>query len=338
MPKTQDYYQLLGVDRSASEEDIRRAYRKLARELHPDVNKAPDAAERFARVTEAYDVLCDKEKRQAYDLHGERPPWAAAGRGPGGPGGGGSGRPGPGFTEPDLGSIFEELFGRGGPGGPGARGPGGPGGAGGAGGDPFARAARHRGQPQRGADREVDLAISFMTAARGGSERLRIRQEDGRERTIDVRIPAGVQSGARLRVAGEGLPGPYGGSSGDLIVRIEIGQHPTFRREGLDLITDITVTFPQAALGAEVAVPLLDGSATLRIPAGTSSGRRLRLRGRGIAADDGRTGDLLAAVRIDVPSSLDEPTRALIEQLAEHLPPAAASSPGAAPRSGAEDR
>ena len=337
MPKTQDYYQLLGVDRSASEEDIRRAYRKLARELHPDVNKAPDAAERFARVTEAYDVLCDREKRQAYDLHGERPPWAA-GRGPGG-GGGGSGRPGPGFTEPDLGSIFEELFGRGGPGGPG--GPGGargPGGSPGAGGDPFARAARHRGQPQRGADREVDLAISFMTAARGGSERLRIRQEDGRERTIDVRIPAGVQSGARLRVAGEGLPGSHGGSPGDLIVRIEIGQHPIFRREGLDLITDITVTFPQAALGAEVAVPLLDGSATLRIPAGTSSGRRLRLRGRGIGADDGRTGDLLAAVRIDVPSSLDEPTRALIEELAERLPPPATSEPGASPRSGPEER
>jgi len=305
MPETQDYYQLLGVNRSASEEEIRRAYRKLARELHPDINKAPDAAERFARVTEAYDVLSDKEKRQQYDLHGVRSPWTGAA---GNPRARTAGRGG--VTDPDLGSIFEELFGRAGPGG-----------------DPFTAGrtrpgAHARPAPQRGADREVDLAISFMTAARGGTERLRLRQEDGRERTIEVRIPAGVSAGARLRVPGEGLPGRNGGPAGDLMARVEIGQHPLFRREGLDLVTDVTVTFPEAVLGAEVNVPLLDGSATLRIPPGTASGRRLRLRERGITASDGRKGDLLAAIRIDVPVDPDPETRALIEQLAARLPAA----------------
>jgi len=326
MPAAQDYYQLLGVDRSASEDEIRRAYRKLARELHPDVNKAPDAAERFARVTEAYDVLSDAQKRQAYDVHGNRPPWQGAGsaqsRGPWpGPGAGGPGGAGGGFSEPDLGSIFEELFGRQGAGGPGT----GP--MGGQAADPFRRAARGRPRARRGSDRDVELTVSFLTAARGGTERLRLRQEDGRERTIDVRIPAGVQPGTRLRVSGEGMPGDQGGVAGDLLVRIDVGQHPVFRREGLDLITDVTVTFPQAALGTEVAVPMLDGTATLRIPPGTPSGKRLRLRGRGIRADDGRSGDLFAVLRIDVPASLDDQTRTLIEQLAARLPAPGQASP-----------
>lgn len=323
-----DYYEILGINRTASEEDIRRAYRKLARKYHPDVNNDPDASKRFSDITEAYDVLCDAEKRKAYDRFGHAGVGAGADGAGAGPFGGGGGPrtrsystrsgPGGGFEASDFGDIFEDLF-RGGdsPFGPGA-------GMGGR--------ATHRAGPtaraRTGRDLHHTLTVSFMTAAFGGTERLRLSigeaaPHPGHAGTaaqeIDVKIPPGIESGSKLRLKGRGQPGRFGGEPGDLILTIKVGRHPYFRREGPDVFLDVPINLAEAALGANVTVPLLQGSAQIKIPAGASSGRKLRLKGRGIKGADGRVGDFYAVVQIVAPEQLSEKGQSIINELREEL-------------------
>lgn len=294
---TRDFYEVLGVGRDASADDIRRAYRKLARTFHPDVNKEPGAEERFKEVSEAYDVLSDPDKRAKYDRFGAA--WRQAGGGPQ-PGSGGGFDPGDfggvrvEFGEGDLGDfgdVFESLFG-------GRRGRG----AGGFGG--FAA---------RGADHEAVLELTLEEAARGG--RRSVTLGDGR--SYEVSIPVGVRDGQRIRLAGEGGQGAGGGPSGDLFLRVRIKPHPRFRLEGRDLHVEVPVSPWEAALGATVDVPTLDGTAKVKVPAGSSSGRRLRLRGQGFPGPRGGHGDLYATVRIAVPKHLSRRERELFEQLAD---------------------
>jgi curved DNA-binding protein len=302
-----DYYDALGVPRDASQEDIRSAYRRLARENHPDVNKEAGAEDRFKEVSEAYEVLRDPEKRERYDRFGAN--WKAGQdvtgasgfegfrrrRGAGAGAGAGAGRGG-GFEDVqfefgggdggDFSEFFEGLFG-------------------GRGGGGF------NGFSMRGGDQEAELELSLEEAARGGRRRLSFG--DGRE--IEVEIPPGVRDGQRIRLAGEGGAGPGGGPPGDLLLRVRIRPHPRFRVEGRDLYVDLPVTPWEAALGAEVPVQTLDGSARVKVPPGSSSGRRLRLRGQGMPVRDGKPGDLYATVQIHVPKRLTAQERELFERL-----------------------
>lgn len=300
-----DYYEVLGVSRTASAEEIRKAYRTLARKFHPDVNKSPDAQKRFTEIQEAYDLLSDEQKRKMYDRYGHAGTQGAAAGGRGGAGGGG-GAPGGGHYTwsnvggpggradvdvEDLGSMFEAFFGgRGGD----------YGGMGGMGGG-RTRGQRRRREPEAPPATEAELEIGFMTAVRGGTERLRL-QSDGRTKTIEVTIPKGVADGARLRVKGE---------DGDVILRLRVGEHPVFRRTEsrtgsatggpLDLYMDLPLTIAEATLGAQVSVPTLDGAIELTVPPGTACGRKLRLRGRGVEDAKGAKGDLYAVAKIVPP-------------------------------------
>src|SRR6185503_11664530 len=296
-----------------------------ARQFHPDVNKAPDASKRFNEVQEAYDVLSDDEKRRNYDQFGHASPGFAGSGGAGGPAGGF--RPGPGgratwtnvnvdpsdLNGGDFSSIFEQMFG-------GA----GFGGAGGAGQgqqqSPFGgRKARSRpAQPTRGQDIEHTITVSFLVAALGGAEQLRLTV-DGAVQTLNVKIPPGIESGAKLRVRGKGQAGSPDGPSGDIIMKIEVGQHPYFRREGLDVLVDVPLNLAEAVLGATVSVPLLaGGSVQVKVPGGVSSGRKLRIRGKGVTDAKGKTGDFYAVVQITAPepASLSDAARDALATLA----------------------
>jgi curved DNA-binding protein len=281
-----DYYEVLGVPRDADQDAIRRAYRKLAREYHPDLNSDSDAEERFKELGEAYEVLSDADKRERYDRLGAR--WREAER------------EAPeerfedfftqqGFGDSHVefgGDLFEALFG--------------------------ARAGRADG-PLRGHDREALLELSLEDALAGGRRRLTL---DGRE--VSVNFPAGVRDGQRIRLAGQGGEGRGGGPPGDLFLRVALKPHPRFRRRGDDgLDVDLPITPSQAALGTTVTVETPTGTARVRVPAGSSSGKRLRLRGRGLPKRGGGSGDLHAIVKIVVPKELSDRERELYEQLAE---------------------
>jgi curved DNA-binding protein len=291
-----DYYEALGVPRDASADEIRRAYRKLARENHPDVNKDPGAEDRFKEVAEAYEVLRDPEKRERYDRLGAN--WRVGQDVSGAQGfrDGGYGDVHVDFGDgADFSDFFENLFG----------------------GRRSARGARRGAGPfggmaMRGGDQEAVLDLTLEEAAAGG--RRHITLGDGRD--YDVEIPTGVRAGQRIRLAGEGGPGFDGGPPGDLFLRVRIAPHPRFRMEGRDLHVDLPVSPSEAALGACVPVPTLTGTARVRVPAGSSTGRRLRLRGEGMPAPGGAHGDLYAHVQIVVPKQLDERERELYEQLA----------------------
>jgi curved DNA-binding protein len=296
-----DYYEVLGVPRGAGDEEIRSAYRKLAREYHPDVNKDPGAEDRFKEVSEAYEVLRDPEKREKYDRLGSN--WKAGedvsgtsgfsggGSGFGGGFGGGNGQ---GFGgDGGFSDFFESFFG---------------GGRGGS--------AGFEGFSMRGGDQEAPLEVTLEEAARGGKRRISLA--DGRD--FEVRIPPGVRDGQKIRLAGQGGEGASGGPAGDLYLRVRIKRHPRFRREGDDLVVEIPVAPWEAALGATVPVPTLDGSAKVKVPAGSSSGRRLRLKGEGMPGPGGRKGDLYASVRIVVPKKLEKRERELFEELAAVSP------------------
>jgi curved DNA-binding protein len=287
-----DYYEVLRVPRDASQDDIRRAYRRLAREYHPDVNQETDAEERFKDVGEAYEVLSDPDKRERYDRLGAQ--WRAREAEPGGgdfedffdrQGFGDGVRVE--FGDGAFSEFFERFFGDGG-------------------------APRSTG-PLRGPDHEAVLDLSLEDALAGGRRRLSL--DDGP--SLEVNFPAGVREGQRIRLAGKGGAGRNAGPPGDLYLRVRLKAHPTFRRRGDDLDVDLPVAPWEAALGATVPVPTLTGTAQVRVPPGSSSGRRLRLRGRGLPKRGGGHSDLHAIVKITVPKHLSEEERELFEKLAE---------------------
>lgn len=308
-----DYYKTLEVDKKASADVIQRAYRKLARKFHPDVNQAPGAEDRFKEISEAYEVLKDPERRKTYDRFGRdvkrsggQPPpgWENIGFDFGG-GGGGSAS---GFS-----SFFENMFG------------GGRRGGGGGFGFDFgglnmddARAGRAPGGRQAGgADQEARLVLSLEEAARGGQRELSLTDPvTGGMRNHKVNLPAGVRPGQRIRLPGRGARGISGGA-GDLYLKVEVKPHPKFRLDGSNLHTTVRVTPWEAALGAEVPVATLDGPVTIRVPGGTSGGRKIRLKGKGFPAPKGPTGDLYAEIEIVVPKTLSDQERTLFEALAE---------------------
>jgi DnaJ-class molecular chaperone len=297
-----DLYSQLGVKRDAGEAEIKKAYRKLAKELHPDKNKDnPKASERFSKVTQAYDILTDKDKRARYD-RGEidedgnpRSPFGYGGGGPRpGAGTAGFGRtPGPDFSggeEIDLSDLFDGLFG-------GAagqrRGGAGPGGFGGFG------TRRPPPPPQKGADHAYRLPVSFEDAAALKEQRVALAGG----KTVSIKLPPGVEEGAKIRLAGQGQAGP--GGNGDAIVAISIKPHRFFIREGDNIRLDLPISLDEAVLGAKVKVPTVDGPVMLSVPAGTSSGKVLRLKGKGFTAKGGQRGDQLVTLMIDVPA--DDP-------------------------------
>lgn len=295
-----DPYATLGVSRDASEKDIKSAYRKLAKELHPDRNKDnPKAAEKFSDVTKAYDLLSDSDKRARYD-RGEidsegNPANPFAGMGGGFGGGGQRGfRPedfqGFGGDNVDLGDLFEGLFGGGG----GRRAPGG--GFGGFG----SRRTAPPPPPRKGADIAYRLRIPFAEAAARKDQRITLA--DGK--TIDLKLPAGVESGTQMRLKGKGQPGP--GGAGDGIVTIEIDPHAYFRREGDHVRLDLPITLDEAVHGAKVKVPTVDGAVMMTIKPGTSGGSVLRLKGKGFTMKNGERADQLVTLEIHMPNELGE--------------------------------
>jgi curved DNA-binding protein len=313
-----DYYATLGVKKDATQEDIQKAYRKLARKFHPDVNKDPKAEIKFKEIGEAYEVLKDSEKRQKYDQFGSA--WNRARQtgapppgwehvhfdfGDGGFDFGGMGGMGGGDR---FSSFFEMLFGGTGPGGRRGAGPAGFGG--------FASQAGFG--PQPGGSNEATLPLTLEEAVRGGTREISITDPStGQRRNLSVKIPAGVRSGQKIRLAGQGGQGFGGGPAGDLLLRVEIQPDPRFRVEGSDIHSTVEVSPWEAALGGEAEVETPSGPVRVRVPAGSSSGRKIRLRGRGLSRAGGEKGDLLAEIRIMVPERLSDRERKLYEQLAE---------------------
>lgn len=292
-----DYYGVLGVAKDAPQADITKAYRKLAREFHPDKNPGDTAAEeRFKEITAAYDVIGDEKTRAEYDQVRRLGPMAGGfGGGAGGPGGFDFNMSDVG----DLGDILGSMFGGGGPGGGG-----------------FFGAGNPRGQRQmRGRDQEARLRISFDEAVRGTTTTLSLSDQAG-QRSMKVRIPAGVTSGQRIRLRGKGGPGT---PPGDLYVIVEVDDHHLYGRDGKRLTLEVPITFAEAALGADIDVPTYGGeTVTVRIPAGTQHGRTLRVRGAGAPLGDGdKTGDLLVTVSLAVPRNLSNKEQAALEAFAE---------------------
>ncbi len=294
-----DPYTILGVSRSATEGEIKSAYRKLAKELHPDRNKDnPKAAEKFSQVTNAYDLLSDKDKRAQFDrgeIDGDGNPASPFGFGGGGgySGHGAQGRPGGGFefnAGGDFGDIFEGLFGGG------RQADAGFGGAAGGGFGGFGRGRGGR-QAPRGENVSYRLTVEFVDAAARTTQRITLH--DGK--TIDVKLPAGVETGTQMRLAGKGQPGP--GGAGDAILTIEVRDHPHFRRDGDDIRLDLPITLHEAVKGGKVKVPTVDGAVMLSIPAGSSSGKTLRLKEKGFSRKAGGRGDQLVTLLIDIPSN-----------------------------------
>jgi DnaJ-class molecular chaperone len=295
MPR--DFYEVLGVPRSASEADVKKAYRKLARQYHPDRNPGDKQAEaRFKEVQEAYDTLGDKTKREQYDRYGHAGPGAGFGGAGGGPfRWGGTGGGGEGFQGIDL-EELARMFGQGG------------GMGGGAGpdlGDVFGRRTRSRQRRAQPAEVQAEVTIPFLIAALGGAVQLGV---EGRE--LEVKVPAGVEEGQKLRLAGQGPGGA------DLIVQLHVTPHPYFRREGHNVVLEVPLGLAEAVLGTRVEVPTLDGTRlTVKVPPGTSSGSRLRLRGKGIAG-----GDQYIEIKVVIPKVEDARGRELIEEFARLHP------------------
>jgi curved DNA-binding protein len=300
--KYKDYYKILGVERSANEEQIKKAYRKLARKYHPDVSKEKDAEEKFKEVAEAYEVLKDAEKRKAYDTMGyyqpgqdfnPPPDWQQQFHSGGG-----------GFQDLNDLDLFDLLSGLG-------RGGFRAGRAGGAG-------LRMRGQ-----DYEVTAHLSVEEAARGTELEIPLpvteMTEEGQlrrtTRTAKVRIPKGATDGQRLRVPGKGGPGHGGAADGDLYVNIELRPHDLFRVNGHDLYLEVPVASWEAALGTDVQIPTLDGRVSVKIPPGSRAGQKLRVRGKGLPRPGGGEGDLYAVLQVVTPSVLSEREKQLYSEL-----------------------
>lgn len=307
----EDLYQTLGVDRNASKDEIKKAHRKLAMKFHPDKNPDDDVArDKFKRIQEAYDVLSDEEKRAAYDRYGadfERIRGTGYQPGAGGfdgldldqifGGGGGGARGGGGAQFEGFGDFFEQLMG-------GGQRPG-----------PRGRAQRPQAAPQRGANLRHELEIPLQTAVLGGKTEFYLNNEK-----FSVEIPPGVETGSKMRLRDRGQPSPNGGPPGDMILLLKVWEHPHFRRIGKNLELTLPVTISEAALGAKVDVPTPANTIALSIPPGSSSGRRLRVKGQGVKQKDGTAGDLIVVLQIQLPESIDDESRLLIEQFADKNP------------------
>jgi len=315
-----DYYEVLGVPRHASADDIRKAHRKLARKYHPDVNKGSDAVAHFAEAQEAYDTLSDPEKRKLYDQFGH-----AGVRGAGAASAGRSGGAAPGSWQEVDPETFESIFSNFGDffstsGGRGAGRRGGRSGHDAGAATGHGTAGRRSAGRMTGADVEAETTIAFETAALGGKHSIALQGAQQKAEQIELKIPAGIHDGARLRLRGKGHPSHDGGEPGDLVVTVRVAPHPWFRREGLDLALEVPITIVEATIGTSVTVPLLRGSVTLKVPPGVRSGRRLRVKGKGITDAAGSSGDFHAILQIDAPSSLSPEDRASLEAIGERLP------------------
>ena len=321
-----DYYEILGVDRNASEQDIKKAYRRLARKYHPDLNKddPKTAEEKFKEVNEAYQTLSDADKRAQYDQLGHDA-YQQASQGGGGPGAGGFGGFG-GFGQGGFGGFggggFEDIF------------------------DMFTGGRQHRNGPQQGADLRYNMDITLREAAKGVKKKFSVTKNDTcprchgngaepgssvdtcpdchgsgvvrRNKTIEINIPAGADSGVRMRVAGEGEPGTNGGPKGDLYVYIFVKNDPDFERDGDDLYCRKDISFVTAALGSTIKVNTLDGQVELKIPAGTQSETRFRIRGAGMPhLQSSRKGDLYVVVRVAVPKKLNKEEKEALVRFAD---------------------
>lgn len=287
---SEDYYRILGIERTASEAEIQTAFRDRARKYHPDLN--PDdasAKEKFQQVQRAYEVLNDPEKRAKYDKFGSN---FDAADGAGGPGHAWRQAPG-GFSPEDI-DLSEILGGQGGFG------------------DIFRQftGSRARGGRQqnrrakRGRDLRHELTVPLQTVVQGGEVQVALRRADGRTETITVRVPQGIEDGKKIRLRGQGEPGPSGSKPGDILITVRVAQHPMFRRRGNNLEIDLPVTLDEAIAGAKVDVPTPNGTITLTIPPGTSSGKKLRAKGQGVPGKNGAAGDLFAIIQIVLPSDL----------------------------------
>jgi curved DNA-binding protein len=317
-----DYYQALGVAKKATQDEIQKAYRKLARKLHPDVNKSDGAEARFKEINEAYEVLKDPEKRKKYDRFGSawRQAQTTGGQPPGFEDLFGFGFGGPGGARVDFGggdsgfsSFFDMLFG-----GAGRE-------TGGAGQATWSTGGWPGGQPprgpSRGQDHEAQIRLTLEEAARGGNREIQMTDpQTAKTRTLRVKIPAGVRPGQRIRLANQGGPAPPGGKRGSLYLKIELLPHPRYRLEGSDLMTTLPLSPWEAALGGKVTVDTLEGERTVRIPPGSSSGRKIRLRGLGFPGPGDAKGDLYAELKIVVPDQLSDRERELYNELAEASP------------------
>lgn len=316
--KYQDYYEVLGVDRSASQEEIQRSYRKLARKFHPDLNKTTGAEEKFKKVGEAYEVLKDPEKRKRYDALGAN--WKA----------GEDFRPPPGFegfnfdfsggrraqSTADFGfgegfsDFFEMLFGgRGSP-------------FGSAGGQHF---GEMRAGPREGRSQEAELPLSVEELYRGGKKSITLESvqigADGRgersTRSYDISIPPGTADGSLIRLAGQGEKGSHGGTAGDLLLRVRVTPHPRFKVSGFDISTEVPITPWEAVLGAKVNVTLPDGEVKLSVQPGSQAGQRLRLKGKGLPQRKDQRGDFYAELKVSVPKTPTTEERELYEKLSK---------------------
>jgi len=289
-----DYYEVLEISRSASSDEIKKAYRKLSRKYHPDM--APDdktADQKFKEVQEAYDVLRDPEKRKQYDQFGHAFQQA-------GPGGGGYYQAGGGGGPVD----FEDLFGGGGID------------LGDLFGGAFRGGKRAQPRPQKGESKRVQIEIPFHLAAVGGQHEISLQKGGSTER-LTIKIPAGVGNGSVIRLSGQGGPGIHGGPAGDLLITVKVGNHPYFKRDGSNLMLEVPITLTEAALGAKVDVPTLtEGEVTVTIPPGTSSGTKLRLRGKGITDQKTKQpGDQICSIKIVSPKDLSDREKELYEQI-----------------------
>src|SRR5216117_2629458 len=309
-----DYYETLGVPKTVTEDEIRSAFRKLARKYHPDVAKDKKAAEeKFKEINEAYEVLGDPEKRKKYDQLGadwnrpggfQPPPdWQWQGQQPGGGfyqwGGDGGGVQfefdGTGFSD-----FFEAFFG------------------GGRGRSAFGGFGQRQRTAERGSDVEADIMVTLEEALDGATRQVSLRRAGSKKiETYQVKIPRGVRKGQRIRLAGQGEAGERGGKSGDLFLRVRLARHPDYSVEGNDLVHEVKIAPWQAVLGDQLILPTLEGSARLKLPPGTQGGQRFRLRGRGLPGVSGQRGDLYVVMQISVPKKLSEREREIWEQLAQ---------------------
>jgi len=296
----QDYYKVLGVSKTATPEEIRSAFRKKAREHHPDVAKDKvKGAEKFKEVNEAYEVLSDPAKRAKYDQMGQEVP----GGGYGWPGAGARDEAGPGMEEVHFGGtgfsdFFESMFG-------------------GMGGVEGIRSGGGRRMARRGSDVEGDLLVTLEEVMRGSMREVTLQRGGGKVETYRVKVPGGVRGGQRIRLAGRGEGGASGGESGDLYLRVRLARHPDLRVEGSDLVTDVEMAPWEMVLGGSVPVRTLEGVVMLKVPAGAVGGQKLRLRGQGLPREDGGRGDLYAVLEVGVPSEVSAEEKKAWEDLAK---------------------